>query len=65
MKAATSKFVFALIIGAYIAGRIYMFFTPSYTIENNLELNAGYYPGVTESTSAVSTPDYESYGDTD
>lgn len=43
MRAATSKFVFALIIGAYIIGRIYMFFTPSYTIENNLELTAVYY----------------------
>ncbi len=55
MRAATSKFVFALIIGAYIIGRIYMFFTPAYTIENNLELNAGYYSSITESTSTVKT----------
>ncbi|MEA3506047.1 MAG: hypothetical protein U9R36_00910 [Elusimicrobiota bacterium] len=57
MKEATSKFVFALIIGAYIIGRIYIFFNPSYTIENNLELNAGYYPRVTESTGTAGATD--------
>ncbi|MDA3792311.1 MAG: hypothetical protein PF545_01460 [Elusimicrobia bacterium] len=56
MKSATSKFVFALIIGAYVVGRIYMLFVPTYTIENNLELNAGYYSSITESTTTEKSP---------
>lgn len=42
-----SKFIFALMIFAVVAGWIYIFFVPSHNIENNLELNANYYPGIT------------------
>ncbi|MBN2406519.1 MAG: hypothetical protein JXJ19_02370 [Elusimicrobia bacterium] len=45
---SNSKFVFALIIFALIVGWIYMLFVPSHTIRNNLELNANYYPAITE-----------------
>ena len=42
-----SKFIFALIIFAVVAGWIYMLFVPSHNIETNLELNTNYYPGIT------------------
>ena len=45
---AQSKFIFALIILSVAAGWLYMIFVPSHTIENNLELNASYFPGITE-----------------
>ena len=44
----SSKFIFALIIFAVVAGYIYMLFVPSHNIKNNLELNANYFPGITE-----------------
>jgi len=44
----SSKFIFALIIIAVVIGWIYMLFNPSHTIENNLEMNANYYPQITE-----------------
>ena len=48
MNSTTSKFVFALLIFAVVVGWIYILFNPSYTIQNNLELNANYYPAITE-----------------
>ncbi len=50
MKDSTSKFIFALIIGAVLVGWIYTLFNPDHTIENNLELNANYYPGIRPDT---------------
>ncbi|MGM0441423.1 MAG: hypothetical protein ACQEQC_03275 [Elusimicrobiota bacterium] len=50
MKDATSKFIFALIIGAVLIGWIYTLFVPAHTLENNLELNANYYPGIRPET---------------
>lgn len=48
MNSQNSKFVFALILFAIIAGWIYMLFVPSHNVKNNLELNSNYYPGITE-----------------
>jgi len=45
---SNSKFVFALIILALLAGWIYILFFPSHTIENNLKLNSNYFPGITK-----------------
>jgi len=47
MNSGSSKSIFGLIIFALIVGWIYLIFNPSYTIENNMELNANYYPSIT------------------
>ncbi len=47
MRSGASKFIFALIIAALAVGWVYLRLDPSYTVENNLELNANYYPSIT------------------
>ena len=48
MKSGTSKFIFGLILFALLVGWIYIGFNPSFTAENNMELNANYYPSITD-----------------
>lgn len=48
MNSGSSKSIFGLIIFALVVGWIYLIFNSTYTVENNMELNANYYPAITE-----------------
>ncbi|NLB35156.1 MAG: hypothetical protein GX817_04995 [Elusimicrobia bacterium] len=48
MNSGNSKSMFALVAFAILVGWIYLILNPSYTVENNMELNANYFPSITD-----------------